>query len=246
MNKKTDTLYRHTSAEPGSFRFDQPVVDVFDDMINRSVPSYQQIVKLIPTLTRSLNISRGNYYDLGCSTGTGLASIHRGLDQSPATLIGIDSSQEMAERARNNLRTLNLYAEQYLEIRCADINNTPIRNAAMVLMNFTLQFIPIQHRDALLTNIYQGMLPSGALVLSEKLKSKNPKTQSLFTRIHHQYKIDQGYTELEISNKRDAIENVLIPETLDTHIERLRSSGFKTISPWVRDLQFVSILAMKE
>ena len=112
-------------------------------------------------------------------------------------------------------------------------------------MNFTLQFIPLLDRDPLLQNIYNNTQKGGALILSEKIKFDDTTTNNRMINIHHNFKARQGYTQLEISQKRDAIENVLIPETLNAHIQRLRSVGFKTITPWVQNLQFISILAIK-
>lgn len=239
MTNKTDKLYQTSSAKPGSFVFDARVAEVFTDMISRSVPGYQQILEMLPTLTRQFQSHNANYFDLGCSLGAGMLAMSEGLKGQRYTLIGIDNSAAMIEQAANNLASLN--AEFYEQ----DLNQTQISNAAIVLMNFTLQFISIESRSQVIQNIYDGLNEGGAFILSEKIKFDDDHTNQTLIDIHHQYKADQGYSQLEIAQKRDAIENVLIPETLNTHIERLSNAGFSVITPWVQNLQFISILAIK-
>ncbi len=245
MAHRKDQLYSDIDAKVGSFKFDGRVAEVFNDMISRSVPGYRQILELIPTLTRQFQFENHNYYDLGCSTGAGMLAMSEGLGDTTARIIGIDNSAAMLQQASTEFATLALPASQQIEFHHADINETLCRNAAMTLLNFTLQFIAIEQRDRLIERIGQNTVPGGVLVLSEKLQSDDSAKQSLMTKIHHQYKADQGYSLLEISKKRDAIENVLIPETLETHIKRLQQAGFNTVTPWIRNLQFVSILAVK-
>ncbi|RBP52642.1 carboxy-S-adenosyl-L-methionine synthase CmoA [Arenicella xantha] len=242
MSQQKDQLFRQLTATPGSFTFDHRVASVFEDMISRSVPGYQQILQMLPTLTRQFTQSDANYYDLGCSLGAGLLAMAEGLKGSSATLIGVDNSAAMLAQADNNISHLDKFT---VRLEQQNIQDCQFERAAMILMNFTLQFIPIEHRTTLLERLYQSLLPGGALVLSEKIKFDDVGTSAALTNIHHQYKFDQGYSELEISQKRDAIENVLIPETLDTHLDRLNQAGFAIATPWVQNLQFVSILAIK-
>ena len=208
-------------------------------MISRSVPGYQQILEMLPTITRQFKYENANYYDLGCSLGAGMLAMSEGLKDQKSTLIGVDNSSAMIEQARENLSGLNA------ELLEQDLLKADINNAAMVLMNFTLQFIPIEQRDNAIKNIHTGLLNGGALILSEKIKFDDAKTNQTLINIHHQYKADQGYSQLEIAQKRDAIENVLIPETLNAHVKRLKLAGFSVITPWVQNLQFISILAIK-
>jgi len=247
MSEKRDQLYRQSSSENiGSFKFDQRVAQVFNDMISRSVPGYQQILEMLPTLVKQFAREQTrNYYDLGCSLGAGMLAIAQGLNQdqqTKSTIIGIDNSAAMLNQAKKKLSAFTQYC---FELQEQDLQHTQIKNAALVLMNFTLQFVPLEQRGELIQKIYSGLEQGGVLVLSEKIKCDDPITQQLMTNIHHQYKADQGYSELEIAQKRDAIENVLIPESLNTHTLRLEKAGFRTITPWVRNLQFVSILAVK-
>ena len=115
----------------------------------------------------------------------------------------------------------------------------------MVVMNFTLQFIALEQRDGLIDEIYSALASGGGLVISEKISFTDSAVAQTLTELHHQFKADQGYSQLEISQKRDAIENVLIAESLDTHIDRLKRSGFSVVTPWIQNLQFISILAIK-
>jgi len=239
---KTDRIYANTTAKRGSFKFDSRVAAVFEDMIARSVPGYRQILELLPTLTRQFARENQNYYDLGCSLGAGLIAIADGLGSTPANLVGIDNSSAMIKQAKSNLNSLTTQNVILVE---EDIVKTELQNAALVLMNFTLQFIPLGEREELIKKIYEGLHSGGALILSEKIVFDSDKTNSALIAIHHQFKADQGYSELEIAQKRDAIENVLVPETLKAHTNRLNDAGFSTVTPWVQNLQFVSILAIK-
>lgn len=248
MNSNKDQIYRSAQlaepARPGSFVFDQRVASVFADMISRSVPGYQQILEMLPTLTRQFKVANSNYYDLGCSLGAGMLAISEGLEQMSGHIIGVDNSSAMIEQAKHNLSELDAKAGRYSLLE-KDLLEIEIESAAMVLMNFTLQFIPLAERDALIEKIYAGLHNGGSFVLSEKIKFNNHKTNLALIDIHHQYKADQGYSQLEISQKRDAIENVLIAETLETHTKRLKNAGFSVVTPWVQNLQFISILAIK-
>lgn len=252
MSDSKDTIYANTqSDETGKispFKFDQRVANVFTDMISRSVPSYQPILAMLPTITREFRMHQHRYYDLGCSLGAGLHAMAEGLKSTPelaeiqTSLIGVDNSEAMLERARTHECPYNNVSVEFIE---QDILDTSIEQAAMVLMNFTLQFIAPEHRNHLITRVYEGLVEGGAFILSEKITFANTKTNDAMTNIHHRYKADQGYSQLEISQKRDSIENVLIPETLETHLTRLESAGFSVVTPWLQNLQFISILAIK-
>ena len=257
MSNKRDQIYRQegdtsTAAGTASFRFDERVADVFSDMISRSVPGYQQILGMLPTLVKqfSQQNSQQNYYDLGCSLGAGIIAMTQGLSEanclSSCKIIGIDNSSAMLEQARGIFKEVqSTNPELDFSLTEGNIQDTSIENAALVLMNFTLQFIPLAERDTLVQNIFSGLNHGGALILSEKIKFNDAPTQEKLTDIHHQFKADQGYSELEIAKKRDAIENILIPETLEKHQQRLQNAGFSIVTPWVQNLQFISILAVK-
>ncbi|MCH2191392.1 MAG: carboxy-S-adenosyl-L-methionine synthase CmoA [Gammaproteobacteria bacterium] len=248
MSQQKDKLYAKTRDQVGRFKFDDKVASVFSDMISRSVPSYQPILSMLPTITREFRQNGANYYDLGCSLGAGLHAMSEGLkdtiglDDISGNLIGIDTSRAMIERAKDYRCPYSNLSVIFTE---ANILDSAVNNAAMVLLNFTLQFLPLESRENLLGKVYDGLNPGGALILSEKICYEDAATDSKMIDIHHRYKADQGYSQLEISQKRDAIENVLIPETLETHINRLSQVGFSIVTPWHQNLQFISILAIK-
>jgi tRNA (cmo5U34)-methyltransferase len=227
------------------FSFDDRVAKVFGDMIARSVPGYSQILHLIPTLVRSFKQTNNRYYDLGCSLGAGMMAIAEGLQDQQSAIIGVDNSIAMLEQAKPVLEQYNQTKDFTFELQHADVNHYVLLPAAMILMNFTLQFIPLEQRGTLIGRIYAALEPGGVLVLSEKIKFEDAAINQSLTEIHHQYKADQGYSQLEISQKRDAIENVLLPEPLDSHVKRLQQAGFGTTTPWIQNLQFMSIIAIK-
>jgi len=250
-----DQIYQTSGEAPrakrGSFAFDERVANVFEDMISRSVPGYQQILEMLPTLTRQCQRTQAadiqaNYYDLGCSLGAGMLAMEQGLNSTlkNSRIIGVDNSAAMIHQAKENLESPESQNIQTKLIQ-QDLLDSKISSAMMVLMNFTLQFIALEHRDHLIQRIYDGLHTGGYLVLSEKIMFDNDATNQALIDIHHQFKADQGYSELEIAQKRDAIENVLIPETLEAHIQRLKKAGFSIITPWVQNLQFISVLAIK-
>jgi len=244
LKQPRDQIFSQEKA-PAPFKFDRRVAAVFADMISRSVPGYEQLLNLLPTLTRQFQFPKLNYYDLGCSLGAGMLAMAEGLKQLDCKIIGVDNSAAMLDQARP---VLDSYAADHVsqfKLVQADITSLNLQPAAMVLMNFTLQFVPLEQRDQLLSKIYFALTSGGILVVSEKIDYQQLAVANVFTRIHHQYKSDQGYSALEISQKRDAIENVLIPETLDAHTQRLQNIGFSVITPWLQNLQFVSILAIK-
>lgn len=248
MTNKHDRIYTDLQTNVKPFKFDKAVADVFQDMISRSVPGYQQILELLPTLVQHFKNVNGNYYDLGCSLGAGMAALALGMGDKKRRVIGIDNSNAMLSQADKHLAeaaTDGGVNANCFTLQCEDIRHSPIDNAAMVIMNFTLQFVPQNDRDALIQRIYNGLNNDGVLVLSEKLTFSDSAIDQTLIDIHHQYKSDQGYSQLEIAQKRDAIEDVLIPESLATHQKRLSEAGFSIVTPWIQNLQFVSILAIK-
>lgn len=252
----SDDIYRAKQNELKPFEFNDSVTRVFDDMIRRSVPGYAQIIEFLPTVVRNLSVQMHatgrsyRFYDLGCSLGAGLLSLAHGVEHSHSKLkehsfIGIDSSQPMIAQANENLRPWFQLNGLSLELLTQDILSLEMRSSDLVLMNFTLQFIELSKRASLIGQIYSSLQPGGCLVLSEKIRFDDSRVNSALIDIHHQFKADQGYTELEISQKRDAIENVLIPESIGAHVHRLESAGFSVVTPWLQNLQFISFLAIK-
>jgi len=241
---KPDTLYQQQSVI-SPFQFDQQVSQVFDDMINRSVPGYQQLLDMIALLAARVIQPHSYIYDLGCSHGGVSLSIAKklGTDTRFARLIAVDNAVSMLNRLQQHIQDC-AYPLSIFPF-CASIQDIPIHNASLVILNFTLQFIPTQERLPLLQRIYQGMRPGAVLILSEKIHLEPPKLDQSMIELHHDFKRMNGYSELEISRKRDAIENVLIRDSLSCHQARLQTAGFSQHSLWFQQLNFCSLLAWK-
>lgn len=238
-----DRLYAQARAVVTDFVFDERVARVFPDMINRSVPGYATIINMIGALAAQW-VKDGSWcYDLGCSLGAATLAIHSATDAEAVHIIGVDNSLAMLDRARENLAPCR--GGPAIELMCADICDVAIQQASMVVLNFTLQFLPANERTTILKKIHSGMRPDGLLVLSEKIVVSNETAQQLFTEMHHGFKKTQGYSALEISQKRSALEDVLIPESLSCHIDRLKAVGFSTVEVWFQCFNFVSLLAIK-
>ncbi len=212
-------------------------------MIQRSVPGYQTIISAIGLLAERYAQEHSVCYDLGCSLGAATFSMKHQISATDCKIVAVDNSEAMTQQLRANLS----HDEGGLEVDClcADIRNVVIENASVVVLNFTLQFIPIEDRQALLSKVYQGLLPGGILILSEKLKFDDQRQQDLQTDLHHAFKKSQGYSDLEISQKRSALENVLLAETFSTHQQRLQSVGFSSAEVWFQYFNFASMIALK-
>ena len=239
-----DNLFAHPLGVVPGFVFDQAVVDVFPDMIKRSVPGYETILAHCGELASRYVQADSHCYDLGCSLGASTVAMRSRIEGRNAKIIAVDNSSAMLDKCATILASVSSTVST--ELVNQDICDTVINNASMVVMNFTLQFIPMAERSALLEKIYAGLNPGGCLVISEKLHFEPESLNTLLGDLHHQFKRAQGYSDLEISQKRDSIENVLIPETLDAHIQRLRACGFQSASPWFQCFNFCSLVAIKE
>jgi tRNA (cmo5U34)-methyltransferase len=242
MKKKTDTVYSQQQDNIDGFQFNARVADVFENMIERSVPGYGLLLDMIAVLTEKYAQPGTNCYDLGCSLGASTLRIRQNLPQN-CTVIGIDNSAAMVERCRQNME--RDHSQATVDIRLENLQETVIENASVVVMNFTLQFVPDEDRAAILKQIVGGLNKGGILILSEKVSFVESQRQNLMTELHHEFKKHQGYSDLEIAQKRSSLENVLISNTQDEHVSRLRQAGFTTIELCVRCLNFVAFIAIK-
>lgn len=209
--QQTDRLFA-TERQPDDFRFDAAVARVFPDMIRRSVPGYTTIIPMIEVITEQYAQPGSNCYDLGCSLGASTLAMRHGIAFEDCSLIGVDNSEAMVERCEHYI-ALDDHPLP-VNLRCEDIQETELANASVTTLNFTLQFVPPEQRSNLLSKIAKATLPGGALILSEKIRFDSDDEQAIQTRLHHEFKRANGYSHLEISQKRSAIEQVLIPETL--------------------------------
>ena len=235
-----DNLFNKQS-DIADFRFDQDVVKVFDDMVRRSVPGYDSMIQMIGLIARIYGQDNTNYYDLGSSTGAITLSIALNNKSKNNQLFATDNSKEMVEQCEKNLHN----KVDNLQAICDDINQVQIKSASIVVLNLTLQFIDVNLRSNLIKKIYDGLESGGILIISEKIHFDDAVTQNQITKLHMDFKKENGYSELEIANKRQAIENVLITETKEQHLNRLRDCGFVETSCFFQCLNFVSFLSVK-
>jgi tRNA (cmo5U34)-methyltransferase len=237
-----DTIYQN-DAPVSAFVFDEKVAAVFADMINRSVPGYASIVGMIGAFAERYAQRGSRCYDLGCSLGAATLAMRHGIDADDVEIIAIDNSPAMIERCEERLKQDD--SSVPVRLYCADILDTPIENASMVVLNFTLQFVPLARRQELIERIFAGLRPGGMLVLSEKIHFEDEQLNALFIDLHHRFKEQNGYSTTEISKKRAAIENVLVPQTLRAHERRILDAGFSSCAVWFQCFNFASMVAVK-
>lgn len=238
-----DDLFAKPLNAVADFNFDAQVARVFPDMIKRSVPGYTTLIALTGVLARHYAQAESQIYDLGCSLGASTLSMRHRIDKPGCRLIAIDNSTAMIARCKQHIDMDS--ADIPVDLLCADLRDVHITNASFVTLNFTLQFIPVEQRLSLLHTIYAGLNDGGALLLSEKVVFADTERNQLLNDLHIEFKRAQGYSELEIAQKRAAIENVLIPETIEQHQQRLQQAGFRASYVWFQSLNFVSLLAVK-
>ena len=234
-----DQLFANLVAEPSQFSFNEAVVDVFPDMIQRSVPGYGTVVRMTGVLTEQYAKEGTHVYDLGCSLGESIRAAELAIGDRACQLVGVDNSPAMIEKVRAEMPP-----RSKIMWHLSDITQMKFKTASVVIMNFTLQFIPINERLKLLKQIRSSMVPGGLLILSEKLTMPDAEMNELMVNLHHDFKRSQGYSGLEIAQKRDAIDNVLIPETAEVHRIRLTEAGFSRSSVWFQCLNFASLIAI--
>ena len=243
-NKRNpDNLFSQPQPHLVDFAFDEQVASVFPDMIRRSVPGYETVISMLGVFATRYTQPGTQIYDLGCSLGAASLALRRHIPYQDCSIVAVDNSEAMVSQCRLNMQADA--APVSVEVRCEDIQNTVITNASLVSLNFTLQFIPPEQRATLINRLYQGMVVGGVLVLSEKVVFSEPSQQALFTELHHDFKRANGYSDLEISQKRQAIENVLVPDTLQAHQARLEQAGFRTVQCWFQCFNFISLFAIK-
>jgi tRNA (cmo5U34)-methyltransferase len=243
MKTQHDDLFAQAHPSISGFVFNDQVAGVFSDMIKRSVPGYSTLLTGISAIAHQYAQPDTNCYDLGCSLGASTLAMASAIPHSDCQIIAVDNSIAMIERCRDYLQQTELQLP--IEIICADLLDVTIENASVAVMNLTLQFIPLSHRQTCINTIYQGLQPGGVLVLSEKIDFAEPHENELQQSVHHTFKQLHGYSTLEISQKRTALENVLIPETLKIHQQRLASAGFQFCTTWFQCFNFISIIAIK-
>lgn len=233
-----DQVFAERFQEIKSFAFDEKVVAVFPDMIKRSVPGYDTILKGIAMYAMKHAQEDSHVYDLGASLGAVSLTIDQAVGAIGLNIHAIDSSPAMI----NGLTTLlgKLATNNHIHIHHQRLQEANFCEASVVVSNFTLQFIPPEDRDQVVKDIHQGMLSGGVFILSEKVKSSSQLIDD-----YHGYKKINGYSDVEIAQKRQALEDTLLPDTVETWEQRLKQAGFQTTELWFRAFNFVSIIAIK-
>lgn len=241
-----DTIYKsNDGSEP--FRFDDKVARVFPDMLRRAIPGYAASIEAIGSLAARYVRAGTNCYDLGCSLGAATIAMRQGIDEAGCRIVAVDTAPAMIERCKQvvseSSRAPDLMTD--VDFVLGDIREIEIVNASMVVLNYTLQFVDLANRDTLLRGICAGMNEGGILVLSEKVVDESSHMEELLVDLHHEHKRRNNYSALEISRKRAALENVLVPETVSAHRSRLKKAGFAHSAVWLRYFNFVSIIALR-
>jgi tRNA (cmo5U34)-methyltransferase len=242
-SKQQDQIYATPQEFVDTFVFDGDVADVFSDMIERSVPGYQTTISTIGVLAARFATPGSRCYDLGCSLGAATLAMRHSIAHDDCSIIAVDNSPAMVSRCRKTIE--RDHSRIPVEVLEADLRNIEIENASVVIMNFTLQFIDPNDRQSIIDKVYAGLKPGGLFVLSEKVVFSDPQVDQLHIEMHHAFKRSMGYSDLEIAQKRTALENILIPDTLGIHRRRLETAGFSSSDVWFQCFNFASLLALK-
>ncbi len=232
------------------FSFNDGVAEVFDDMLDRSVPFYRTVIETTAAMIRHLAKPGGTVVDLGCATGSTLLELSRLLPDMELSFVGMDNAPAMLDKAR---RKAEMFGKgSVLEFRQQDITDVDLcaclkeTGADIIICNYTLQFIRPLLRREFVDRLYAALPAGGMLFLSEKIISGHGCLNRKFINLYHDFKREQGYSELEIAAKREALENVLIPFTAEENIDMLTGSGFSGAEMYFRWINFASFVALKE
>jgi len=240
---ETDIIFKTKVDRSTDFSFDAKVTRVFDDMVVRSVPFYLEVQRMISELANDYAKPATNIYDLGCSTGTTFITMDTILDKSVG-FVGIDSSSEMLEQCRENLNSSGL--TRSIELISGDLNQkVDINNASVVIMCLTLQFVRPAKRAKLLQSIYSQLNPGGVIILFEKVLAESPEFNRQFIKYYYDYKRRNNYNDMEIAQKREALENVLVPYKLSENTDLLFETGFHSVETFFKWYNFAAIVALK-
>ncbi|NDF11288.1 MAG: carboxy-S-adenosyl-L-methionine synthase CmoA [Proteobacteria bacterium] len=241
--EKKDSLFENSEQSLRDFNFNAKVAEVFDDMVSRSVPFYTEMQRMTCELAKDFARPNTNLYDIGCSTATTMLALDPYLDEA-VNFIGIDNSQDMLNKAAKKVQESG--SKRSMDFVCADLHKgVHFENASVITMLLTLQFVRPLYRERIMKNIYHGLNDQGALILIEKLTSESTMFNRLFIDHYYDFKRRNGYSENEITHKREALENVLIPYRVEENYALLQDAGFKHVEVFFRWYNFCGIIAMK-
>lgn len=238
-----DKIYADERKLIEDFDFGKDTAMVFDDMLDRSIPLYRELQRMIGEIANEFAQDGSNVVDLGCSTGITMLTLDRSI-QKKVTLIGVDYSQPMLDKCEENFQKHKI--QKNYQLACRDLNNGwPTNNASVVILNLTLQFVRPLQRDLLIQQVYEGLTDNGCLVLVEKVLGSDSIFNRLFIKFYYEMKKRNGYSQMEIAQKREALENVLIPYRATENEQMLRRNGFRYIDIFYKWYNFYGLVAIK-
>ncbi len=244
---KKDQVFLASEKRSGEFEFNAEVAEVFDDMLERSVPLYLEQQAIVKDIAKHFWVPGTAVYDLGCSTATTLIGLCRELPSS-ARLVGYDNSMPMLNRARQNIEE-NHFRER-IDLRYGELNGQqsdfPMEHASVVTLCWTLQFIKPLRRDNLIRRIYDALVDQGVLIVTEKVLTNDGNMNRLFIDFYYELKRRRGYSNAEIQRKREALENVLIPYRLEENLDLFRRNGFEAVETFFQWFNFAGFLCVKK
>ena len=235
---QSDKLF--TQKIEKKFEFDEAVASVFDDMLSRSVPFYDEVRALVISLILARASEGMKVLDLGSSTAKFLLDLHSKASV-PMQLTGIDNSQAMLDRAMQKAEAFGAN----IKLELADMLTYDYRNEDVIVANYTLQFIRPMQRIELVKKLYDGLNDDGIFIFSEKVVFEDKKLDKELIDIYYAYKKAQGYSEYEIAQKREALENVLIPFTIRENVQMCKEAGFQSVDTLFQWANFVTFIAKK-
>jgi len=241
-----DEIFKEAGSGKKPFEFNAQVARVFDDMVSRSVPFYSEVLRMSAELAHTFYQPGTQIYDLGCSTGALLPLLDAQFGDDGFTYTGIDNSADMIEQCAAKLKTITDKAKNHDKtFKVADITATDFQPASVIVSNYTFQFLKPLARQALLRKIFSSLTPGGCLIVSEKCLEDAADMSRVYADLYHALKARNGYSTLEIAEKRDALENVLIPFRVSENAEMLRDAGFNPVSIFFKYYNFTSFIALK-
>lgn len=244
VEARRDELFSSPMERVSDFNFGRDTARVFDDMLGRSVPFYEEVQHMMAEIAHQVCGNRPRILDLGCSTATTLCLLGDRLRDREPRLVGLDNSPAMLEQAREKLEAAGLGGA--VELLEADLNDPlELETTDLVILNLTLQFVRPLKREGLIRGIHESLTPGGALILVEKVLGESSLLNRMYVDLYHEFKQRKGYSELEVSQKREALENVLIPYRISENVELLNRSGFDLVDVFFRWYNFAGFLAVK-
>lgn len=242
---KRDAIFNNPIPVIKGFQFNEQVAEVFDDMVSRSVPFYDEIHKIILDIAGRLDLDGKRIYDIGCSTGTTISILDAFLKKekdATAQFVGIDNSAPMLKKCQTKLSKKKI---SNVELIQGNAEDQKLAKSGMVIMNYTLQFIPVKNRLDILKRIYRSLEKGGVFIYAEKIKAENKAVNELLIDLYYDFKRRNGYSEMEIAQKREALENVLIPHTPEDQLQLLKEAGFKKAETLFRWYNFACFIGIK-